>query len=83
MNPNLESTPPLTLDKQILTLSQQTGRVRSGLLGIRSQLQPNTLEELSQIESRLHRTSQEVATSLEKYKNLAALADIGSWSTDH
>jgi len=77
MNPNLESTPALTLDKQILALSQQTGRVRSGLLGIRSQLQTNTLEELSQIESRLHRTSQEVATSLENYKNLAALADIG------
>lgn len=77
MNPNPEPTSPLTLDKQILALSQQTGRVRSGLLGIRSQLQPNTLEELSQIESRLHKTSQEVATSLEKYKNLAALADIG------
>jgi adenylate cyclase len=77
MNPNLETTPPLTLDKQILALSQQAGRIRSGLLTIRSQLQPNTLEELSQIESRLHKTSQEVATSLEKYKNLAALADIG------
>jgi adenylate cyclase len=77
MNPNLETTPALTLDKQIVALSQQAGRVRSGLLTIRSQLQPNTLEELSQMESRLHRVSQEVATSLEKYKNLAALADIG------
>jgi PAS domain S-box-containing protein len=77
MNPSTETPSSLPLDKQILVLSQQAGHVRSGLLGIRNQLQPNTLEELSQIESRLHKASQEVATSLEKYTNLAALADIG------
>jgi len=77
MNPNVDSNQSVPLDKEILALSQQAGHVRSGLLLLRDKLQPNTLEDLSQIESRLHRASQEVATSLEKYNNLAALADIG------
>ena len=75
MNPTQDT--PQALDKQLLSLSQQAGRIRSSLLGVRNQLQPTTLEELSQVESRLYKASQEVNTTLEKFKNLEALADIG------
>jgi adenylate cyclase len=78
MNPApAPSSQTIPLDKQILGLSQQAGRVRSSLLPVRDKLQPNTLEELSIIESRLYKTSQEVATALDKYNNMVALADTG------
>jgi PAS domain S-box-containing protein len=78
MNPaSGSSSQPIPLDKQILGLSQQAGRIRSSLLTLRDKLVPNTLEELSFIESRLYKTSQEVGTALGKYHNLEALANIG------
>jgi adenylate cyclase len=71
------SSNTISLDKQLLGLSQEAGRIRSGLLAVRDKLVPNTLEQLSFIESRLFKSSQEVATALERYRNLEALADIG------
>jgi PAS domain S-box-containing protein len=44
---------------------------------VRASLPPNTLEELSQLESRLYRLAQEVAAFAEERKNLIALTEIG------
>ncbi len=71
-----EST-PISVDLQIKALSQVAGKIRSSVLPIRSSLPPTTLEELSHLESRLYRVSQEVAAFTEERKNLLALTEIG------
>lgn len=71
-----EST-PVSVDLQIKALSQAAGKIRSSVLPMRSSLPPTTLEELSHLESRLYRLSQEVAAFAEKRKNLLALTEIG------
>ncbi len=68
---------PVSVDLQIKALSQAAGKLRSSLLPVRASLPPNTLEELSQLESRLYRISQEVAAFDEERKNLIALTEIG------
>ena len=68
------STP--TLAQQLKALSQTAGRVRSALLPARASLAPGILDELSQMENRLHRASLEVGSVAEERKNLFALADI-------
>jgi PAS domain S-box-containing protein len=69
------STP--SLDKQLKSLSMMAGRMRSALLPMRTSLPPNVIDELSQMEARLHRASLEVGSVDEERKNLFALADIG------
>jgi PAS domain S-box-containing protein len=71
-----EST-PVSVDLQIKALSQAAGKIRSSILPMRSNLPPTTLEELSHLESRLYRLSQEVAAFAEERKNLLALTEIG------
>lgn len=71
-----EST-PVSVDLQIKALSQAAGKIRSSVLPVRSSLPPSTLEELSHLESRLYRLSQEVAAFAEERKNLLALTEIG------
>ncbi len=71
-----EST-PVSVDLQIKALSQAAGKIRSSVLPMRSNLPPTTLEELSHLESRLYRLSQEVAAFAEERKNLLALTEIG------
>ncbi len=71
-----EST-PVSVDLQIKALSQAAGKIRSSVLPMRSSLPPATLEELSHLESRLYRLSQEVAAFAEERKNLLALTEIG------
>ncbi len=71
-----EST-PVSVDLQIKALSQAAGKIRSSVLPMRSSLPPTTLEELSHLESRLYRLSQEVAAFAEERKNLLALTEIG------
>jgi len=71
-----EST-PVSVDLQIKALSQAAGKIRSSVLPMRSSLPPTTLEELSHLESRLYRLSQEVAAFAEERKNLLALIEIG------
>lgn len=68
---------PVSVDLQIKSLSQAAGKLRAALLPVRASLPPNTLEELSQLESRLYRVSQEVAAFAEERKNLIALTEIG------
>lgn len=68
---------PLSVDQQIKALSQVAGQIRSSVLPMRAGLPPNTLEELSQLESRLYRLAQEVAAFAEERKNLIALTEIG------
>ncbi|MCS6995204.1 MAG: GAF domain-containing protein [Anaerolineales bacterium] len=68
---------PVSVDLQIKALSQAAGKLRAALLPVRASLPPNTLEELSQLESRLYRVSQEVAAFAEERKNLIALTEIG------
>ena len=70
----IQSTP--TLDKQLKALSQMAGKMRSTLLPMRASLPPTVLDELSQMETRLHRASLEVGSVAEERKNLFALADI-------
>lgn len=71
----IQSTP--SLDKQLKGLSMMAGRMRSALLPMRTSLPPNVIDELSQMEARLHRASLEVGSVDEERKNLFALADIG------
>lgn len=66
-----------SVDQQIKALSQAAGQIRSTVLPVRASLPPNTLEELSQLESRLYRLAQEVAAFAEERKNLIALTQIG------
>src|SRR5512136_964130 len=73
----MTDTPPLSVDLQIKALSQAAGQIRSAILPVRSSLPPTTLEELSQLESRLYRLAQEVAAFTEERKNLLALTEIG------
>lgn len=68
---------PVSVDLQIKALSQAAGKLRSSLLPVRASLPPNILEELSHLESRLYRISQEVAAFDEERKNLIALTEIG------
>lgn len=68
---------PVSVDLQLKSLSQAAGKLRSSLLPLRASLPPNTLEELSQMESRLYRLSQAVAAFNEERKNLIALTEIG------
>jgi PAS domain S-box-containing protein len=71
----IQSTP--SLDKQLKGLSMMAGKMRSALLPMRTSLPPNVIDELSQMEARLHRASLEVGSVDEERKNLFALADIG------
>jgi adenylate cyclase len=68
---------PVSVDQQIKAMSQVAGQIRSSVLPVRASLPPNTLEELSQLESRLYRLAQEVAAYAEERKNLIALTEIG------
>jgi PAS domain S-box-containing protein len=69
-------TSPLPVDQQIKALSQMAGRIRSSVLPVRASLPPNTLEDLSQMESRLYRLAQDVAAFAEERNNLLALTEI-------
>lgn len=68
---------PLSVDQQLKALSQSVGQIRSSVLPMRTSLPQSTLEELSQLESRLYRLGQEVAAFAEERKNLIALTEIG------
>jgi PAS domain S-box-containing protein len=68
---------PVTVDQQIKALSLAAGQIRSAVLPVRNSLPPTTLEELSQLESRLYHVAQEVAAFTEERKNLIALTEIG------
>jgi adenylate cyclase len=68
------STP--SLSQQLKALSQMAAKMRASLLPIRTSLPPNLLDELSQMETRLHRASQDVGSVAEERKNLFALADV-------
>jgi PAS domain S-box-containing protein len=57
-------------------LSQMAGQIRTSILPIRASLHPDTLENLSQLESRLYRLAQEVAAFAEERNNLLALTEI-------
>lgn len=67
---------PVPVDQQIKTLSQLAGQIRSSILPARESLPPSTLEELSQLETSLHRLAQEVAAFAEERNNLLALTEI-------
>jgi adenylate cyclase len=68
------STP--SLSQQLKALSQMAGKTRASLLPLRTSLPPGILDELSQMETRLHRASLEASSVVEERKNLFALADI-------
>jgi PAS domain S-box-containing protein len=67
----------VSVDKQLKGLSQTTGQIRSSIIHLRASLPPNTLDELSQLESHISRIAQDVAAFSEERKNLIALTDIG------
>jgi len=72
--PQQGDTPPL--DQQLKAISQMAGKLRSTLLPMRASIPPNICDDLSHMEIRLHRASQEVGSVAEERKNLFALADI-------
>jgi adenylate cyclase len=60
-----------------MALSQTTSKLRTALLPVRASLPPNVIDDLSHLETRLYRTSQEVLMVAEERKNMLALAEIG------
>ncbi len=68
---------PIPVEQQMKSLSQMAGQIRSSVLPLRASLPPTILEELSQLEGRLYRLSQDVAAFAEERKNLLALTEIG------
>src|SRR5258706_14925819 len=71
-----DMTVPISVDRQIKALSQLAGQIRSAILPARASLPATTLEELSQLESRLFRLAQDVAAFAEERNNLIALTEI-------
>lgn len=72
----MSDSPSLPVDQQIKALSQMAGQIRTAILPVRASLQPDILEQLSQLESRLYRMAQEVAAFAEERNNLLALTEI-------
>lgn len=72
----MSESPSLPVDQQMKALSQMAGQIRTSILPIRASLHPDTLENLSQLESRLYRLAQEVAAFAEERNNLLALTEI-------
>jgi PAS domain S-box-containing protein len=72
----MSESPSLPVDQQIKALSQLAGQIRTSILPVRANLQPDTLENLSTLESRLYRIAQEVAAFAEERNNLLALTEI-------
>lgn len=69
-------TATISVDGQMKALSELAGRIRSSILPMRNSLPSATLEELSQLETRLHRLAQEVNAFAEERNNLFALTEI-------
>lgn len=67
---------PIPVDHQIKALIQMAGRIRSSVLPVRSNLPPNTLEDLSQMDSGLSQLAQDVEAFAEERDNLLALTEI-------
>jgi len=72
----MNDTLPTPVDVQIKGLSKLAGQLRSAVLPMRASLPPETLEGLSQLETRLYRLAQEVAAFTEERSNLLALTEI-------
>jgi PAS domain S-box-containing protein len=66
----------LSAGEQIEELSKMVGHIRSALLPMRASLPPNTVESLSQIESRLYRFSTTVKNAVNERKDLLGLVEI-------
>jgi adenylate cyclase len=75
-DPTLTSSTIISLEQQIKGLSQLVGQVRSTLTSQRASLPPNTIEVLSQIESKLFHVSSDVSVYAEERKDLLALTQI-------
>lgn len=71
-----DTKPTISVDQQIKALSQLAGQVRTSVLPLRGHLPQESLENLSQLESRLYRIAQEVAAFAEERNNLLALTEI-------
>jgi adenylate cyclase len=72
----MSESPSLPVDQQMKSLSQLAGQIRTSILPIRASVHPDTLENLSQLESRLYRLAQEVTAFAEERNNLIALTEI-------
>ncbi len=70
----MKNEPSAPLNEQILALSKITGQMRNTLQTVRSSLPPNTLEGLSNLESRLFQVGKEVTAVEEGRSKLLALA---------
>ncbi|HUJ74555.1 MAG TPA: GAF domain-containing protein, partial [bacterium] len=66
----------LPLNEQILALSKTSGRIRTSLQNFRSDLSPDTLENLSNLETALFSLSRQVTAVEEERSKLLALAGV-------
>jgi len=71
----MKTEPHAPLNEQILALSKLTGQMRSNLQTVRASLPPDTLEGLSNLESRLFQVSKQVVAVEEERSKLLALAN--------
>ena len=69
-------TTTISVDNQMKALMELVSRIRTSILPIRNSLPGPTLEELSHLETRLHRLGQEVTAFAEERNKLFALTEI-------
>lgn len=73
-----DKTKPTTIHDQILMLSLQAGTLRDALQKKKIRdLPPNTVEELTDLADKLHKTSKQIESFEAEHGNLMALANIG------
>lgn len=73
-----DKTKPTTIHDQILMLSLQAGTLRDALQKKKIRdLPPNTVEELTDLAEKLHKTSKQIESFEAEHGNLMALANIG------
>jgi len=70
----MSNVSPTPVNEQILALSKLTGQMRSSLQAVRASLPPDTLEQLSGLESKLFQVSKQVVAVEEERSQLWALA---------
>src|SRR6186713_1364163 len=66
----------VSVDNQMKMLNELATRLRTSMLPLRGSLPPTVMEELSQLENRLHRLGQEVNAFAEERNKLFALTEI-------
>ncbi len=72
-----ENTIPTTVHDQLLTLSQQAGKIRTELDANKIKLSKNTADDLHNLETTLAQIGERIEAFQREHSNMLALADVG------